>query len=217
MKALRVLLVLSVAALVVWPVIYTARHYAQGDYRLAFMSSLAATVIGLAAGIPVGLEINRRQAAVEELRSAVQRESEAREHRDRILSLIGKELGYNELIITGGTEENAGAKKRSVSLPMLKQDVWEAFSDGGELRWVSDPNLLDEIANAYYHIRGIAFLEEKFFEAAHFPGLRTSNIASVILGYLEKTDQPALYAIRAARSAIEQARATSQSFNTQTA
>ncbi len=48
----------------------------------------------------------------------------------------------------------------------LKNDLWEALSDGGELHWVDNLKLLDSITKAYYHIRRVIFLEEKYFDPA---------------------------------------------------
>jgi hypothetical protein len=166
------------------------------------MSSLAATIIGLVAGIPLGLEISRRQAAAEEAQRTNQSDEQARQHRARVLGLIGKELQFNERLIAARTEENNGVKERGVGLPMLKHDVWEAFSDGGELQYVQDPDLLGAIAQAYFHIRNLEFLEERYFDLVHYPGLRTGNTAPVIIGYLEKIDPPSLEAIGAAMLAI---------------
>ena len=32
---------------------------------------------------------------------------------------------------------------------MLRDEVWKAFSDGGELQWIRDPVLLTHLANLY--------------------------------------------------------------------
>jgi len=34
----------------------------------------------------------------------------------------------------------------------IKIELWRAFSDGGEIQWIDDPDLLDALAAAYYHL-----------------------------------------------------------------
>ncbi len=50
----------------------------------------------------------------------------------------------------------------------LKNEAWKAFSDGGELEWIKNPELLDHIAEAYYSIRSVMQLSEKGFDLLMF-------------------------------------------------
>jgi len=50
----------------------------------------------------------------------------------------------------------------------LKDQLWRAFSDGGELSWVKDLDLLASISHSYYSIHAIHDLSEKHFNSIQF-------------------------------------------------
>jgi hypothetical protein len=52
-----------------------------------------------------------------------------------------------------------------VSFVGMKNDLWVSLADSGELHWLDDLAILDAIANAYYHLRRIITLEEKYFDS----------------------------------------------------
>jgi hypothetical protein len=41
------------------------------------------------------------------------------------------------------------------------------LSDGGELQWIDDLDLLNKLADAYYHVRALIYLEKQYFDP-HF-------------------------------------------------
>jgi hypothetical protein len=200
----RPLYYVIVAAAVIAPIVYTATHLLDPLYRDSFFGNWAATVIGVIFGIPIALELNRRQVAAEK-----QREESKR--RKRILGLLHKEISYNKKEMTKRAETTPG--ERLVLMPGLKDGLWRAFSDGGELQWVQDPDLLDVVSSAYYYVKALIYLENRFFEAAHFPGMQIHEDKypqDYILDYLRVIDPIALGEIDQALQALSAALADSE-------
>ena len=189
------------------PVAYALVHLHDAQFRDDFISNLAATVIGLLVGIPVALELNRRQQASEEARAEQTRAKEISARKARILQLLRNELDINRQLILH-RKGSGPSGKRAVLLPGLKDEVWRAFSDGGELQWLQSPDLLDSIATAYHSVRSIIYLEERYFEATHFPGMQvqqTKYPRDYILEYLDGLDPSTVKTIQASVAAIDAA------------
>ena len=96
--------------------------------------------------------------------------------------------------------------KRMVDSQSLKSLIWTAFSDGGELHYVNNPEVLAALANAYENIRNCAMLEIKFLEAIHWPGAQfrqTKSPQDFILEYLEQDDPALIDSMERALQAIE--------------
>ncbi|MCL4466916.1 MAG: hypothetical protein M1389_12980 [Chloroflexi bacterium] len=118
-----------------------------------FIANMLATAIGAVLGIPLGLWINRQGQLASEKREATRRTEEASERERRVLGLIETKLEGNERVI----EAWSGIQRRS-GRPMLdgsrlKDELWRALSDGGELSWLRDLELIDAISNAYFATR----------------------------------------------------------------
>jgi len=135
----------------------------QSSFRDGFLGNLFATIIGVIVGIPIALELNRVQ---QERQIRDKQESEKKEksqHKSRLLTLIKNELDYNRQLLVQLIEQQDDSPK-IVAYLGLKNDLWNSFSDSGELQWIDDLELLDSISTAYYHIRNIIPSEEKYFD-----------------------------------------------------
>ncbi len=175
------------------------------------MGNLFATMVGALIGILIALEINRQQEETQDRKEAEVRENEEQNRKSKILKLLKGELEYNRQLLSERQSSKGDEKTRNVSLPKLKDELWNAFSDGGELQWVKDLQLLDFIATAYYHIRTIIFLEDKYFEAVHYPGMvvkQEKYPKDYILGYLTSLDPDVLKHIEVALGEIEKSLGT---------
>lgn len=139
----------------------------KSDTRDTFFGNLLATIIGVFIGIPIALEVNRYQSASQEKQEEATRAQERLARKQRILNLVEQELIYNRDLLSAMVEKQKSAPA-IVTYLGLKNDLWEALSDGGELHWVDNLKLLDSITKAYYHIRRIIFLEEKYFDPAFY-------------------------------------------------
>ncbi|MFO0297520.1 MAG: hypothetical protein ACK537_07985, partial [Pseudomonadota bacterium] len=108
-------------------------------------------------------------------------------------------VACREPLITGG--------KRSVLTKPLRTELWSAFSDSGDLRYVDSPSLLASLAEAFHQVKATASMERLLIEVTHFPGVRlsaTHTIDQQILEYLTLDDPPLLATIDKAISQIDQ-------------
>jgi 16S rRNA C1402 N4-methylase RsmH len=65
--------------------------------------------------------------------------------------------------------DNTTLKNECVVLgSLLRNELWKAYSDGGDLQWIKDIELLANIADSYYNIRAIMELSDKYYNAVQF-------------------------------------------------
>jgi hypothetical protein len=149
---LIVLLVVSLAS-------YATLNFDSISYRDSLFSDTLATIIGIAIGIPVALAIDRTINM-----------REKRERKERILSLLVRELQLNRDSIQNlWTGKEWYERGTYVSLA-LKDDLWRALSDGGDLQWIDNAELLDKIAYAYYFIGQLRLIAYKLYDGLHAEG-----------------------------------------------
>ena len=114
------------------------------------------------------------------------------------------ELQRNKEDVLIRREPISGGKERNVSTGFLRDVMWSAFSDGGELHCVDNPELLGFIAVAYHEIRSTIYLERKYMEAAFYPGGKfTLNAQDFYLKGLTAKDEDLLQAVDRAISSID--------------
>ena len=124
-------------------------------------------MIGAGVGVLIGLEIYRWQEDGEQKAT----EKEATRQEAQILGAILRELMHNKNALAARREKMP--QERSIPLGLrLKGELWNAFSDGGELRWVTDVILLESIAAAYHHTRSVmleflVFIAHLFWNNIH--------------------------------------------------
>lgn len=113
-------------------------------------------MLGIIVGVPVALQIEHWRASREEQK----RVAEARDRAKDVLFLIADELRYN-------ANRLADRLKDKTSLPLrpFKNDLWEALSDSGEIKWIDNPLLLSKITSAYHVIGIVLAIEEKCYQA----------------------------------------------------
>jgi hypothetical protein len=123
-----------------------------------FWPQLIATIIGIAIGIPVALGINRYQ----------ERKTE-KERKKKILSMLRNELMWNVSEINIRVKDEDKLKTESgIIASMLKDHMWKAFSDGGELQWIKNLVILGYLSESYYFIGGIKYLADKYYDSVQF-------------------------------------------------
>ena len=142
------------------------------------MSNALATFVGAIIGIPVALWINRIQQKILESNEEKKLHLKATERKLKIVKLLGKELKENLKILTEFRE--LAGKHPSISYPgdladfsqeflnrkvflhRLRIELWNAFSDGGELQWIQDLDLLQSLTTAYHSIRMTIHTSSRF-------------------------------------------------------
>lgn len=121
-----------------------------------FVSNLSATLLGVALGIPIALWISRFQ----------ERRTE-KERKRNVLEKLKKELLENLKYLRMREDEKLDIDHLAEALFFasgLKDEVYRVISDGGELEWIKDLDLLETISSAYYFIRDIKFRGNLYLE-----------------------------------------------------
>jgi hypothetical protein len=147
----------------------------KSDTRDQFFGNFLATVIGAIVGIPIALEITRHQRRLQEAEDESTKGRERCQRQIRILELLRGELAVNRRILPQLIEAQA-TDPAVVSTVGMKNDLWMSLADGGELHWLDDLTTLDAVANAYYHLRRLIVLEERYFDSGF--RLKVSRVGS---------------------------------------
>ena len=124
------------------------------------LANLIATIIGIGIGLPIAFWIDR----VARRRNDADKTKEAHQRGLKILTLLKFELEGNLTSVDEFHEDLSNYYH-----PVACQS-WLAFSDGGELQWINDPQIVYELSTVYSQINDYRFLLEKYFDAYFFPG-----------------------------------------------
>jgi hypothetical protein len=156
-----------IATFLIWFVILvlaviptTYFFYRVGDpiFADSAIGNWFATMVGALAGIGIALELNR---IGEMQRQSVQKQ-ENDQRKKKILMLVKRELSYNLRLLSDRQPTANNSFERVIPAMRLKDEVWNAFSDGGELQWLQSPKLVETIATTYYCVRAVMYLEDLF-------------------------------------------------------
>jgi len=148
----------------------------------AFVSNAAATLVGVAIGIPVALWI-----------SHYQEKSSEKERKKRILRLLFNELLVNQTVLSGWHDSIDQKGEARILSAVLRYESWKAFSDGGELEWIKDPGLLDTISEAYFMIRSVSQMSDKYYGMLMVDWEQVSTLTyKSVYNYLEKSVNEAI-------------------------
>jgi hypothetical protein len=135
-----------------------------------FLGDALATVIGAIIGIPIALWLGRRQQKEQEERELHAELKEFTERRAKILTLIKRELDYNQECIVQSKKNRGSETEKELPIRGFKDELCRAFSDGGELEWITNLDLLDSISQAYHYIRVASELESIYLQYHYYPG-----------------------------------------------
>jgi hypothetical protein len=125
------------------------------NFWQGFIGNLLATIIGVVIGIPIAFGINRRAEDIIE-----------REKTEKVIMLLGLELyeNYCNIVDVRNPRTNNETVIELATLgPILKDEAWNTFSDGGELQWVKRLAVIGAFAQVYGEIRTIKYLADKCF------------------------------------------------------
>lgn len=143
------------AALAVSALGYTFIRTDQFQYWDGLVGNLVATLLGIIAGVPVALHLERRRAAHE----AEEKKREEIRIKREMLTLLREELHDNSNRLQQRT-----ALTDTIPTEPLKTSIWEALRDSGNLKFISEPSLISCIANAYRFLVIIHNREEHFIQ-----------------------------------------------------
>jgi len=167
-----------------------------------FLSDLLATLIGLAFGIPVAVGIYRWQEGRGRAESA---KAEA-ERRDKLLRLTREELADCLKLMKDRYQMSHSHPTGQYIGHRLKTELWRALSDGGELRWIKDLDLMASLATAYHRLGETVFLEGMYVQLypEHEKAIRENQL-HVMWDLLGRSYEKAIDAAEKAIKAIDDA------------
>lgn len=170
------------------------------------MGNLFATILGVLAGVPFALEVSRRQQLESSAAAQADAIREQTLRKKKVLGLLRSEVQENLDGVLKRRAPLASGGKREVYTQSLKTQLWMAFSDGGELHHVNNPEVLARLADAYENIRHCAMLELKMLDAIHWPGMRIKQDKypqDYLLEYLSAADPELIASMEKALLAID--------------
>jgi len=136
-------------------VIYGSRRY--GDpFWTSFLSNWYATFLGVIVGVPIAFWVSNYQ----------ERRIE-KEKKEKVLELLNDELKLNLKLLPNDFHEDMEFWKSIKAAHLcdeIKTETWDAFSNGGDLQWIKDPYFLGLLSNAYYDIRIISRVSQKYYD-----------------------------------------------------
>lgn len=147
-----------------------------------FVSNTVATLIGAGLGVLGALWLSNLRDKKTEHEKTV-----------KVINLLWVEILQNKNYLSKwyypcqeGQPDDASTFDISIS---VQDEVWRSFSDGGELQWINDLDLLNSFANTYHDIGAIKQLSRRFYELVTKRGFgaRGAEIASVMEALRERT------------------------------
>ena len=144
------------------------------EFWQSFVSNALATFIGAGLGVLSALWLSKHQEKTSE-----------KERKKKILRLLLDEMLTNLTLLSGFQQSQTKYREALTLSALLRNESWKAFSDGGELEWIKDPKLLDDLSEAYFAIRSVMNLSDKYCQVSMqetntMSFWTSSNLASTI-------------------------------------
>lgn len=156
------------------PSIYFFYHLDDKQFLDSAMGNWFATIVGVIIGIPIALEINRRQQSEQEKREELSQAEERAKRKYKVLTLIREELRFNQQILDQLIEQqktHPGIR----AITGLKDALWSALSNSGDLQWVDELDLLSSISNSYHMISALIHLERQYADPSFLMAVSRVN------------------------------------------
>jgi hypothetical protein len=134
-----------------------------------FGANWLATFLGIVIGVPLALWVN-----------GYQEKNTETGRKKKILSSLYNELEYCKLELDRLIDEEVIKTESGTLSSVLRNEIWNAYSDGGELEWIRDVSLLAQIADSYYSIRAISSLADKYYDSVIYSEGETPRIHEVV-------------------------------------
>lgn len=131
------------------------------SFWLNTLSNFVTTIGGIVIGIPLALLIDR----IVRTRNQAEKLAEANRRAQKILTLLDSELEKNLQYITQFHQDVAH------NFYPVRMESWNAFSDGGEIQWIDDPDLLSKLSDSYAQIKRFDKIFQEYAHASLFPGM----------------------------------------------
>ena len=122
--------ILFVALLVFWGFQSWGIFFVQN-----FGSNWLATLLGVIIGLPLAFWANNYQE-----------QATQRQRKWKILKSLFNELGYYKIELDRWVDQDLIRTESGTVSSVLLNEIWNTFSDGGELEWIKDGRLLAQIS-----------------------------------------------------------------------
>ncbi len=151
-------------------------NFFEISFWQGFAGNLFATLIGVIVGIPIAFWINNQ----------VETKTE-QEKKAKILKLLSVELSSNRSLLIEWEEDRNSSSPKKMYGALLSDEVWNAFSDGGELQWIKNTELLSLLATSYGEIKRIKYLYESYLHWKALAGGPQGTIIQDLWSTISKT------------------------------
>jgi hypothetical protein len=140
-----------------------------------FTFTLAAALLGVALGFYLGSEAAKSAAPTTPVQTTTPGTIDAERAR-KVLVLLQEELVENAKILKQQRElQHGGKADPSVTFQFVKNDLWRAIVNNGDIQAVRDLDLLQTIATAYRFIDEIRMLERQTIESTSLAGISATT------------------------------------------
>ena len=145
-----------------------------------FLSNFIATLLGAVIGVPFALWVNRIQQENIEKKEEENQRILAESRKQQIVDALEVELTYNRTLFSKFVPQDVyGDDSFDMFLQTASKgrtEVWRAFSNGGELKWIDDHELLINLASAYHAIIQVGISGRPLVESSFISGSREGSL-----------------------------------------
>jgi hypothetical protein len=143
----------------------------MNDFWINFFANFFSDLlIGAGLGFFLAWWLNKIQQKEADIAEKKQLEDERQARKKRILELIYNELEANQKLLRQVSHREgieANLDECYIVAHKLKNELWLAFSDGGELEWINNVGLVDTLAQAYFSIKTVQYSGRSYFQSRY--------------------------------------------------
>ncbi len=154
---------LCAVVLLVWSIVVVRKYWSSPPLWQSLEVTVPSAVLSaLVFGLIVGLSIYYLQHSEDTQERARAQRQQAHLARERIVSLIRRELSYDlEAVRARRKAADLNTAFIQIYRKPLKIDFWHSISSTGDLKFLNDFDLLYKVADAYFSVNATMGWEEK--------------------------------------------------------
>ncbi|MHC1773734.1 MAG: hypothetical protein AB9907_18740 [Flexilinea sp.] len=153
-KILKPLLIFISLLVTIWVVFISFPFLKDTEFTKSFASNTLSTIIGAVCGLIIVFWVND----LEREKSKKDSESQTQSTKEKVLQVLVEDLKHNQ---TELNKQLSPQESEAFLLRInLKIESWRAFSNGGELQSINDPEILHNLANIFDMTSSVIYLLE---------------------------------------------------------
>lgn len=138
----------------IWVIFVSFPFIKDPEFTKSFASNTLATIIGAVCGLIIVLWVND----LERDKLKKDSESQTQSNKERVLKVLIEDLKHNQSELK---KQLSPQESKAFLLRInLKIESWRAFSNGGELQSINDPEILHKLANIFDMTSSVIYLLE---------------------------------------------------------